>query len=246
MGNGPAYLPYEPQLALKPWAKDIWTVDGPEVDYRFAGLTIPCPTRMTVIRTADGSLWLHSPVAHSRALAKQLDALGPVTALVAPNAHHYVHVAVWAERYPDAQIYASPLLRAQPGFASSVSLDPELVAGWSGEIDHIYVDMGEFAETVFFHHALCTLIVTDLMQNFERERILNPFVRLLLRVSGATGPIGGTSIDVSLGARPHRDAFASGVRAMIALAPERIILSHGKCYESDAVQEIERAFAGLL
>ncbi len=199
-----------------------------------------------MIRTADDSLWLHSPVAHSRVLAKQIDALGTITALLAPNAHHYVHVAVWAERYPDAEIYASPLLRARPGFASSVSLDPEFVAVWSGEIDHIHVDIGEFTETVFFHHTSRTLIVTDLMQNFERERSLNPFVRLVLRVSGATGPIGGTSIDVRLGARHHRDAFASAVRGMIALGRERIFLSHGKCYESDAVKEMERAFARLL
>lgn len=47
------YQPYEPQLTICAQGEDIWTVDGPEVQYRLAGALIPCPTRMTVVRRAD-------------------------------------------------------------------------------------------------------------------------------------------------------------------------------------------------
>lgn len=52
----PGYLPYEPQCRPVAWADDVWIVDGPEVGYRLAGLTVPCPTRMTVVRLADGTV----------------------------------------------------------------------------------------------------------------------------------------------------------------------------------------------
>ena len=36
--------------------EDIGTVDRPELAYRLWGLTLPCPTRMTIIRLPDGKL----------------------------------------------------------------------------------------------------------------------------------------------------------------------------------------------
>lgn len=48
---------YEPLNTLKPVADDIWLIDGPAV--RFYGM--PFPTRATVVRLANGDLWVHSP-----------------------------------------------------------------------------------------------------------------------------------------------------------------------------------------
>lgn len=82
----PGYRPYEPQLQLRPWTDDIWTVEGPEISYRLWGLTLPCPTRMTIIRLPDGELWVHSQVACMPDLVAAVEALGPVAAIIAPNA----------------------------------------------------------------------------------------------------------------------------------------------------------------
>ena len=88
------YKPYEPQLTISPQAEDIWTVEGPEVQYRLAGAVIPCPTRMTVVRLNSGALWLHSPVAHSAKLQQAIDVLGPISAIIAPNSYHYLQVTL--------------------------------------------------------------------------------------------------------------------------------------------------------
>ena len=42
------FVPYAPLNALKPIARDVWIVDGPEIRFGYLGLKLPFPTRMTV------------------------------------------------------------------------------------------------------------------------------------------------------------------------------------------------------
>jgi hypothetical protein len=242
MAPAPGYLPYEPQLQTVPWADDIWTVNGPEVAYRLLGLTLPCPTRMTIIRLPDCGLWVHSPVACTPALVAAVSALGPVCAIIAPNLFHYTHLGDWARAFPQARVRALPGLAAKlPGIACAPLDQPE-TAAWSGAIDSHVVALGSFAEAVFLHRASRTLIITDLMQNFEAERIRNPLIRTVMRLGGATGPNGRPSIEIRIAALAHKDALRRGVQHMLAWEPESIILSHGACYRSNASAEIMKAF----
>lgn len=240
--NGPGYRPYLPQCCPQPVGEDLWIVDGPEVGYRFAGLTLPCPTRMTIVRI-DGSLWLHSPCAHSRDLSDQLGALGEIGWIIAPNSFHHAHLAPWAAANPQASCHVSPdLLPRFAGLTNRCEMLGQTAGPWRAAIDQWQVDLGGFNETVFFHRPSASLIVTDLMQNFEAERVVNPLTRLVLRAGGATGPAGGTSIDIRVPARRHRHRVRAAVGRMLAWEPARIILSHGKGYETNVAAEIERAF----
>ncbi|MFN7399993.1 MAG: DUF4336 domain-containing protein [Sandaracinobacter sp.] len=242
MTSSPGYRPYEPQLQPVPWGQDIWTVNGPEVSYRLWGLTLPCPTRMTIIRLPDGGLWLHSPVACAPDLVAAVEALGPVAVIIAPNVFHYTHLADWARAFPQAKVFGLPGLAAKvPGIAFT-ALDQPPTARWAGSIDSNVVALGSFAEVVFLHRASRTLIVTDLMQNFEAGRIRNPLVRTVMRLGGATGPNGRPSIEIMLAALAQRNALREGVEQMLAWEPSGIILSHGACYRTDAATEIKRAF----
>jgi hypothetical protein len=240
--QSPGYLAYQPQLQPVPWADEIWTVNGPEVAYRLWGLTLPCPTRMTIIRLPDGGLWLHSPVACTPDLVTAVTALGPVAAIIAPNLFHYTHLAAWARAFPQAAVHGLPGLAAKvPGIAFT-ALDQPPTARWAAAINSHVAALGSFAEAVFFHRASRTLIVTDLMQNFEATRIRNPLVRTVMRLGGATGPNGRPSIEIRLAALAHRNALRESVRQMLAWEPTGIILSHGACYRSDARAEIAKAF----
>ena len=242
MTRSPVYLPSEPQLQPVPWAEDIWTVEGPEVSYRLWGLTLPCPTRMTIIRLPDGKMWLHSPVACVPDLVAAVEALGPVTAIIAPNVFHYTHLAEWARAFPRASIFGLPALATKvPGIAFT-ALDQPSTSCWAGSIDNHVVALGTFAEVVFLQSASRNLIVTDLMQNFEAGRIRNPLVRTVMTLGGATGPNGRPSIEIRLAALAHRSALRDGVRQMLAWEPSGIILSHGACYRKDATTEIAKAF----
>ncbi len=231
MTPAPGYFPYEPQLQPVPWGEDIWTVNGPEVCYRLWGLSLPCPTRMTIIRLPDGGLWVHSPVACTPELVGAVKALGPVAAIIAPNVFHYTHLAAWAQAFPQASVFGLPELATKVAGIAFAAIDSHVVA------------LGGFTEVVFLHRASRTLIVTDLMQNFEAERIRNPLVRTVMTLGGATGPNGRPSIEIRLAALLHRKTLERGVHQMLAWKPTGIILSHGACYRTDAAAEIERAFA---
>lgn len=246
MTDGARYRPYQPQLAPIAVAENIWTVEGPEIDYRLAGLSLPCPTRMTIIRLRDGTLWLHSPVCFTANLKAHLAKLGPVGAIIAPNVFHTSHTHAWADQYPDAEVFAPSAAFDKIACARSCALDAPLDVGWLDEIDHHFLDLGSFGESLFFHRASATLIVTDLMQNFESDRIASPLTRLVLMLGGATGPKGGPSIEIRLAMLRHRKRVVEAVEAMIAWRPARIVLSHGKCYDGDAGPEIAKAFRWIV
>ena len=242
MNTRPGYEPYQPQLVPRLWADGVWTVDGPEVAYKLGGMSIPCPTRMTIVRLADGTLWLHSPVAYSDELGFAVAELGRVSALVAPNSYHHLHIESWAVAHPQAELFAPPDLIARFQSGDWRDLTDSAGEAWSGEIATTLAELGSFSEAVFFHHASRTLIVTDLMQNFEADRVRGVFSKLLLRTGGATGPNGRPSIEIRHAARRHRSSLRGVVQRMIEWEPTGIILAHGKCFDTAAEAEIERAF----
>jgi len=86
--------------------------------------------RMTVIRLPGGGLWVHSPVACTPEERAAVDALGPVSFLVAPNLMHHLRVGDWAAAYPEGRVVAPASLRAK---RKGLRIDLELGdAGWAG------------------------------------------------------------------------------------------------------------------
>jgi hypothetical protein len=55
---------------------------------------------MTVVRRADGTLLLHSPIALDETRQRELEALGPLAVLVVPNAGHRLDAPAYKARYP--------------------------------------------------------------------------------------------------------------------------------------------------
>src|SRR5262245_17079418 len=107
---------------------DVWHIEGP-------GQRLPGGVRMplcsTVIRLPDRSLLLYSPIAFDAALAAEVDALGDVAYIFAPNLLHHLHVGAAATRWPRARIYGAPGLAAKRPdltFHGELSgpLDPQL------------------------------------------------------------------------------------------------------------------------
>lgn len=63
---------------------------------------------MTVVRRADGSLLLHSPIALAEPQLSELEALGPVGVIVVPNAGHRLDAPAYKQRYPQAAVFCPP------------------------------------------------------------------------------------------------------------------------------------------
>ena len=64
---------------------------------------ISITTRMTVVRLRDGSLWVHSPISPSRDLIDELQRLGNVRYVLAPNKSHHPFFLAFLNAHPAAQ-----------------------------------------------------------------------------------------------------------------------------------------------
>lgn len=237
---------YEPLYTLKAVAPDIWIVDGSWI--RFYGF--PFPTRMTVVRLSNGDVWVHSPIGINDELGNQIALIGPVRYLVAPNWIHYAWLPDWQQQFRGALTFISPgVVERAANKGVKLHFDEQLgnesAAGWANEIDQRIADSGFHREVVFFHRASRTLILTDLIENFEKQKMpwwTQPF----LAMGGVRAPTGGMPRDMAASFKRRRDHLSLLVREMIAWQPERIILAHGRWFDKDGTHALERAFRDFL
>lgn len=238
---------YAPLNVPKPIGPDIWIVDGPEI--RFYGL--PFSTRMTVMRLANGDLVLHSPTKPTPELFAAMDKLGPVRHLISPNWIHYAYIGDWAAQYPGAKSWASPKVRARAkkqhvDVQFDADLGPDAPADWAQEIEQMIVEGSNVhREVVFFHKASRTLILTDLIENFEAAA-LPAWFRPITRFVGVLHPDGKMPVDMWMTFRMRKSMLRVYVLRMIEWAPAYVVLAHGRCYDHDCVAELRRAFRKAL
>ena len=139
--------------------------------------------RMTVVRLADGGLWVNAPVAPTEECLTMLNELGTVKHIVLPVTalEHKAFFGPFVRRFPEATRWVSP---GQYGPFGSVPLGggpeksslPYRIDGvlgegapppWASEIESkiFYVDLpgnaGPVSETAFYHRPSKTLLVTD-------------------------------------------------------------------------------------
>ena len=175
---------------MKQLHSDLWISDSP---LRFIGLEVGA--RMTVVRLPGGKLLLHSPIAATADLVRDVKALGPVAYLVAPNRLHHLFVGDWQRACPDASTYVAPGLdtkRADLVITGVLAEEPE--PGWMGSVDQVLLGGFPFAnEVVFFHRPSATLIATDLAFNIGPGS--PPLTRLAFRLGGAYGRLSPTLLE---------------------------------------------------
>ncbi|MCH9693482.1 MAG: DUF4336 domain-containing protein [Gammaproteobacteria bacterium] len=233
---------YEPINSLKPVDQNVWIVDGPIIRFK----NVAFSTRMTIVRLGSGELFVHSPTELPAELKSAVDALGVVRHLISPNKIHYWWIGDWGNAYPDAMKWASPGVRPSAlaqGWDFDSDLDETPDSAWREEIDQLIVHGGRFMdEVVFFHKPSRTLILADLIENFEPSKVRSAFMRFLLKLAGNTDPDGKLPIDLRLSYWGRHDEIGQAVTRMLDWEPERIILAHGRWYQSNGVAELQRAF----
>lgn len=218
---------------------DLWIADAP---LRFLGLEIGA--RMTVVRLPGHKLLLHSPIAATADLVRQVRALGPVTYLVAPNRLHHLFVGEWQRACPEALLYVAPGLdtkRADLEIAGVLGDEPE--PGWQGVVDQVLLDGFPFSnEVVFFHRPSATLIATDLAFNVESSS--PALTRLLFRLGGTYGRLSPTLLERLL--VRDRPAFRRSLERVLEWPFDRVVVAHGAVSEKGGREELVRGYSWLL
>lgn len=213
------------------------------------GTTIPfgplrLRTAMTVIRLADGTLFVHSPLAPTRDLTRALDTLGRVAYAVAPNRSHHLYFAKFLRRYPRAQAFVAPgLAEKEPLFNHFDALGPGVVAPWAGELPSVFVEgLPVLNETVWYDPPSRTLVVTDLLFCIAHPE--NRAARVATTLLGVRARL-AMSWTMRLAVR-DRAAFARSVAAIRAFDFARISLAHDCVVERDAVRAFDAAVGWAL
>lgn len=219
-------------------AENLWVFDRP---FRMFGLAIG--TRMTAVRLPDGSLLLHSPVALDEATEREVDALGPVRHVIAPNRLHHLFVDDYRHAYGEALLWAAPGL---PEKRQDVRFDgvlgDEANTGWAGVLDQRLVrGAPALSEVAFLHRESRTLMLADLAMNF-REQVPWP-TALWLRATGIHGRFGVSRL--LRAAVRDRAALRESLDAILAWDFERVIVTHGVVLQRQGKRLLREAYAWL-
>ncbi len=240
---------YPPLNTLKPVAENIWIVDGPVIDFGPPLMKMSFPTRMTVIRL-EGGLFVHSPTHLAGGLKTEMEALGTVRWIIGPNRIHYWWIRDWHAAFPDAEVWLAPRIREQAGDHidfETLELNREGGYAWDGEVHTLPISGSYMTEVEFFHKATRTLILTDFIENFELAKAGGNWLKnMLMKWGGVADPNGSMPRDMRLTFRKQKPQLKAAIEKMIGWSPERIIIAHGRWYDSNGAAELKRAFGWLL
>jgi hypothetical protein len=195
-----------------------------------------------VIRLGNGDLLLHSPIRLTAPLERRLSELGPVRHVLAPNLDHYLFVPDYRTRYPDSRLYAAPGVAPKlPAVRFDVVLEhPRTISAWEDTVTQRYFRSSDkLQEMVLFHHATNTLVAADLSFNIQEGHGLLSGV--LLRLNDSYKTFGPSRVCRSHITMP--DVVRQDVDAILALAPDRIVVSHGEILETGGTESLRRAYA---
>ena len=228
-----------PLPPLRRLAEDLWVVERAQ---SFYGL--PVGARMTVMRLRDGRLLLHSPVSLDPALREELDAVGRVAYVVAPNRLHHLHAGDVRRCYPDARLWIAPgLERKRPDLAFEAVLGDEAPEAWRGQVDQVFCAGRPYEnEVAFFHRASRTLILCDLAFHFGPSDAAP--TRLLMKLLRSYGRLGPSKLDPLL-IRDRRAARES-LERILSWDFDRVVVAHGDVQESGGKALLRDGYAWLL
>ena len=211
------------------------------IDYPFQVMGLQLGTRTSIVRLAGGGLWVHSPGPLDEQLVKEINALGPIQALVAPNAMHHLYLAQHVRAFPDARLYLSPALPSKLKALSAYTvLSEEAPELWRNDLrQHIVGGLPKLQEVVFFHPASRTLFLTDLAFNIRNSR--SWFTRLFMRLNGGYNRFGPTRLFRSL--VKDRAAFRASLATIRHWDFDRVMVTHGMVLEHGGKQVMQQEYA---
>lgn len=223
---------------LKQIAADIW---AHEKDVELP-LGLNMPGRATIMRLGGGGLLIYSPLSVDEVTAREIDQLGDVRFLVAPNSLHWMFLKAAKERWSGARVLASPVLAKKLG---SFPFEPLPETGRIDGAEGVRIERIQGApkieEHVLLHEPSRSLVVGDLMFNIHECRSF--WMRLVLRLGGTWKKV-GQSIEWRRLVK-DRAAAARSASDILGWDFERVVVAHGNVIEDDARERARQALGWM-
>ncbi|WP_136255119.1 DUF4336 domain-containing protein [Onishia niordana] len=223
-------------------AENIWIFDGKAVNF----YSLLYTTRMTIIRLSTGNLWVHSPIQLEPAVQAEVEALGRVKYIIAPNHLHHLFIEEWQHAYPEALLYGTQeVISKRNDISFDGPLDNTNPPPWEAELDQLLVTGSPATqECVFFHKPSGVLIVTDLIENFAPDAF--PFFkRQIARFAGILAPNGRMPIDWRYSFYFNKLEARRHLERILSWEPKIIVISHGMIIKENADEFLRRSFNWL-
>ena len=230
---------------LDSFAENMWIAEGQCVNFH----GFPYSTRSVVICLSNGDIWIWSPIQFDDALAREIEALGPVRHLVSPNKIHHLFLSEWHERFPQAVLWgpqSTRLKRTDLTFEAALTGNSPDV--WSHEIEQFHVT-GSFAmdEILFYHFASKTLIVADFSENFSEAFLhanWSKWQRWLAKIAGVVEGKGFAPLDWRSSFLKRR-AVRELKKELLATDIEKVVMAHGVLQHSNGNSFLKRSLSWI-
>ncbi|NHC35677.1 DUF4336 domain-containing protein [Scytonema millei] len=227
--------------------RNIWVG---EREFKFFGLEVG--TRMTVIRLDNGELIIISPIDVDEITIQQINELGNVTTIIAPNCYHHLFITNFKSIYPNAEIWVAPGLDLKrPDITSDRILNECGKIGNLNEVEYLLFagfqtigigNSGVLNEIVFWHRESQTLILTDTAFHFDAD--FSWQTRLIAKVLGGDRQLEPTLLE-KLACRDKTQVKHS-IQKVLCWDFHRVIMAHGSIIERDGKRQLQAGYEKFL
>lgn len=228
---------------LRELAPDLWIAEQP---FQYWGLDVG--TRMTIIRLQSGELVVISPIA-IESLA-DIEALGPVSFIIAPNLYHHLYAEALQQQYPDAQLLAVQGLEVK---RPDLRIDAYLEHHSDLQNQVQYLPFRGFRildfsgpqclnEIVFFHPSSQTLILTDTAFHFDAA--FSHRTQLAARIMGSYQKLQPSWLERI--ATQEKQTVKQSIERVLRWDFERVIMAHGSIVEHNAKARLTEGYEWFL
>ena len=226
--------------------RHLWVAEQP---FKFLGLEVG--TRMTAIELSNGSLVLISPIEISSEIQQQLNTIGTVRYLIAPNLFHYLYLAQAQQIYPQAETIAPPGLAAKQPDLKIDRVFTEDPVEFNSELEFVRFEgfrvlmppkVRIINEIVFYHPASKTLIITDSAFNFDRSFPLT--TQLAAKILGSYEELKPYLLDKI--ASQDKQKLKQSIDKILAWDFQRVIMAYGTIADREAKEQLSAGYSWLL
>jgi hypothetical protein len=224
--------------SLSRFAEGVWLCAAP---VRFIGMQLT--TTMAVLRLADGSLLVWSPVALTPERRAAVEALGPVAHLYAPDLFHHRWLGEWIAAFPAARVHAPRgLAKKRPDLRIDRVHGTAPEPAFAGTIDELPIEGCRLQEADLLYRPAGTLIVADLVHNVGRPA--HAWTATYARMMGFHDRVALSRV-IRWTAFNDKAAARRCIDDLLARPFDRLVIGHGPPLASGGREAIAAAYGWL-
>lgn len=233
-------------MMLKAIAPDLWVAEQP---LKYFGLEVG--TRMTIIRLEHERLIVISPIRVDDSTIDQLNQLGDVSDIIAPNLYHHLFLDLFKQKYSGAKLWAtSGLAEKRPDLSIDVCLSDRTIHNLNG-IEALQVNgfntfdikgSSPLNEWVFFHPQSRTLIITDLAFYFDGRSAIA--AQVLTKLFGGFQQLRPSPLEKL--ATKDKEQVRQSIQQILDWDFERVIMAHGSIVEREGKRQFQLGYEWFL